>query len=206
MNLTTECPNQSSNTCAVSCQDPTQSNQCILLTALLIDGSPCGQFPPSFYFSPNGITGYGGICASGKCQSNGLFSTAKVIVIPPLHQRAYSPHRPYVHQAWFTQNLQIAIPVAVVAGLVAVLILWFLGRGAFRLPHRPAETKPPLFFNSFVGMLSGTTRLPHQSYDGTHGSGPTDAAPGELRWSSYGIWSSCGIWSWVRGTTFFWSR
>ncbi|KAJ7785669.1 Metallo-peptidase family M12-domain-containing protein [Mycena metata] len=107
MNLTTECPNQSSNTCAVSCQDPTQSNQCILLTALLIDGSPCGQFPPSFYFSPNGITGYGGICASGKCQSNGLFSTAK---------------------AWFTQNLQIAIPVAVVAGLVAVLILWFLGR------------------------------------------------------------------------------
>lgn len=42
MNLTKECPNQSSNTCQVSCQDPTQSNQCILLTALLVDGSPCG--------------------------------------------------------------------------------------------------------------------------------------------------------------------
>ncbi|KAJ7652010.1 zinc metalloprotease [Mycena polygramma] len=88
MNLTQECPNTSSQTCQVSCQDPTQSNQCILLTALLVDGSPCG---------------YGGICASGKCQSNGLLSTAK---------------------AWFTQNLQIAIPVAIVAGLVAILLLW----------------------------------------------------------------------------------
>ncbi|KAJ7451147.1 zinc metalloprotease [Mycena latifolia] len=88
MNLTRECPNQSSNTCQVSCQDPSQSNQCILLTALLIDGSPCG---------------YGGVCASGKCQSSGLISTAK---------------------AWFVQNLQIAIPVAIVAGLVALVLLW----------------------------------------------------------------------------------
>jgi len=90
MNLTKECPNQSSNTCQVSCQDPTQANQCILLTALLIDGSPCG---------------YGGVCASGKCQSSGLISTAK---------------------AWFVQNLQIGIPVAVVAGLIAIVLLWFI--------------------------------------------------------------------------------
>ncbi|KAJ6626970.1 Metallo-peptidase family M12-domain-containing protein [Mycena sp. CBHHK59/15] len=74
MNLTTECPNHNDNTCQVSCQDPTHSNQCILLTALLIDGSPCG---------------YGGVCASGKCQSSGLISTAK---------------------AWFVQNLQIRLP------------------------------------------------------------------------------------------------
>jgi hypothetical protein len=80
MNLTKECPNQSSNTCQVSCQDPTQANQCILLTALLIDGSPCGQL---LHFilrsSPNSKPGYGGVCASGKCQSSGLISTAKAI-------------------------------------------------------------------------------------------------------------------------------
>ncbi|KAK7064765.1 zinc metalloprotease [Favolaschia claudopus] len=95
MNLSKPCPNPG-NTCQVSCQDPTKANQCILLTALLVDGSPCG---------------YGGVCASGRCQSNGLFSTAK---------------------AWFTQNLQIAIPVAIVAGLVALLILWLLVRAMLR--------------------------------------------------------------------------
>jgi len=96
MNLTTACPTQSSSTCQVSCQDPTQSNQCILLTALLVDGSPCG---------------YGGVCASGKCQSSGLISTAK---------------------AWFTQNLQIAIPVAIVAGLIALVIIYWLGSALLR--------------------------------------------------------------------------
>ncbi|KAJ7071593.1 zinc metalloprotease, partial [Mycena amicta] len=96
MNLTQACPNQGSGTCQVSCQDPKQTDQCIVLTALLVDGSPCG---------------YGGVCASGQCQSNGLFSTAK---------------------AWFVQNLQIAIPVAIVAGLVAILIIWFLIRSLYR--------------------------------------------------------------------------
>ncbi|KAJ6573929.1 zinc metalloprotease [Mycena vulgaris] len=96
MNLTTECPNQSSSTCQVSCQDPTQSNQCILLTALLVDGSPCG---------------YAGFCASGKCQSTGLLSTAK---------------------AWFMKNLQIAIPIAVVAGLISIVLLWVIGSAILR--------------------------------------------------------------------------
>ncbi|KAF7306416.1 Zinc metalloprotease [Mycena indigotica] len=92
MNLTRACPSTGSGTCQVSCQDPRRADQCIVLTALLVDGSPCG---------------YGGICASGQCQSNGLFSTAK---------------------AWFTQNLQIAIPVSIVAGLFAILIIWALIR------------------------------------------------------------------------------
>ncbi|KAJ7771946.1 zinc metalloprotease, partial [Mycena maculata] len=96
MNLTSGCPNQSSATCQVSCQDPTQANQCILLTALLVDGSPCG---------------YGGVCATGKCQSAGLITTAK---------------------AWFVQNLQIAIPIAVVAGLLGLVILWFMGKALWR--------------------------------------------------------------------------
>ncbi|KAJ7630404.1 zinc metalloprotease [Roridomyces roridus] len=97
MNLTRACPSQSSDSCQVSCQDPTQANQCILLSAMLVDGSPCG---------------YGGVCASAKCQSSGLISTAK---------------------AWFTQNLQIAIPVAIVAGLIALVILYWFGSCASSL-------------------------------------------------------------------------
>ena len=34
----------------------------------------------------------------------------------------------FLLQAWYTQNLQISIPVTVVAGLVAILVLWFLIR------------------------------------------------------------------------------
>lgn len=44
MNLQNACPNQNQNAnCQVSCQDPTQANQCIILQAPLIDGSPCGK-------------------------------------------------------------------------------------------------------------------------------------------------------------------
>ncbi|KAJ7480067.1 zinc metalloprotease, partial [Mycena galericulata] len=126
MNLTTACPTQSSSTCQVSCQDPTQSNQCILLTALLVDGSPCG---------------YGGICASGKCQSSGLISTAK---------------------AWFTQNLQIAIPVSIVAGLITLILLWWIGRSLLRCcrgrPSYPVAPVPDMRhqrLGSQDGMSSG---------------------------------------------------
>ncbi|KAF7319827.1 Zinc metalloprotease [Mycena kentingensis (nom. inval.)] len=120
MNLTRACPNTGSSSCQVSCQDPRSSNQCIVLTALLVDGSPCG---------------YGGVCASGSCQSNGLFSTAK---------------------AWFVQNLQIAIPVAVVAGLVALLIIWFLVRSLYRCcAGRPKYPVTPI-------MAQMPPQAPHQ--------------------------------------------
>ncbi|KAF7340165.1 Zinc metalloprotease [Mycena venus] len=163
MNLTKACPNQSSNTCQVSCQDPTEANQCILLTALLVDGSPCG---------------YGGICASGNCQSNGLFSTAK---------------------AWFTQNLQIAIPVAIVAGLVAILLLWFIGSALLRCCRgRPGYDKYPTPIMPPQGPDMRHQRL--GSYEGSAPSGPmgigagppspgpvrltTTAARPELLWSA----------------------
>lgn len=37
----------------------------------------------------------------------------------------------FLLQAWYTQNLQISIPVTVVAGLVAILILSFIIRSEF---------------------------------------------------------------------------
>ncbi|KAK0478151.1 hypothetical protein IW261DRAFT_1482183 [Armillaria novae-zelandiae] len=43
MNLTTGCSNRNDQTCQISCQDPSNSNQCVLLSSLLIDGSPCGM-------------------------------------------------------------------------------------------------------------------------------------------------------------------
>lgn len=54
MNLTKACPQAGDKSCQVSCQDPTTSNQCILLQASLIDGSPCG---------------YGGSCKNMSCQA-----------------------------------------------------------------------------------------------------------------------------------------
>ncbi|ESK98122.1 zinc metalloprotease [Moniliophthora roreri MCA 2997] len=93
MGLKNACPNRGDNTCQISCQDPQRANSCVLLSSLLIDGSPCG---------------YGGTCVSGRCQSGSLLDTAK---------------------AWYTQNLQIAIPVTVVAGIIVLLFLFAIIRG-----------------------------------------------------------------------------
>lgn len=96
MGLKDACPSRGDTSCQLSCQDPTKVNQCVALTSLLIDGSPCG---------------YGGTCLSGKCQSSGFLDTAK---------------------AWYTQNLQISIPVTVVVGIIALLILWAIARSIAR--------------------------------------------------------------------------
>ncbi|KAG7450771.1 uncharacterized protein BT62DRAFT_943672 [Guyanagaster necrorhizus] len=96
MNLTTACSNRNDQTCQISCQNPSNSNQCVLLSSLLIDGSPCG---------------YGGMCQSGTCQSGSALDTAK---------------------AWYTQNLQIAIPVTVVVGFIVLALLWVLIRSIRR--------------------------------------------------------------------------
>jgi len=150
MNLTQACPNQGSATCQVSCQDPHQSGQCIVLTALLLDGSPCG---------------YGGVCASGNCQSNGIFSTAK---------------------AWFVQNPQIAIPVAVVAGLVALLIVWFICSALYRCcvgrPNKYPVTTAPMMMPPGQDMRHA--RLGSNEYQNPYqyGSVPPGAPP--PGWSS----------------------
>ncbi|PPQ90437.1 hypothetical protein CVT25_014955 [Psilocybe cyanescens] len=55
--------------------------------------------------------GYAGTCLAGKCQSADFLDTAK---------------------AWYVQNLTISIPITVVAGLVAILLLWAIYRGLSR--------------------------------------------------------------------------
>ncbi|KAI0063137.1 hypothetical protein BV25DRAFT_1907244 [Artomyces pyxidatus] len=61
MNLRQACPSPNKS-CQVSCQDPTRSDQCVILDSNLVDGSPCG---------------YGGTCANGSCQAGNLLDTAK---------------------------------------------------------------------------------------------------------------------------------
>ncbi|KII86485.1 hypothetical protein PLICRDRAFT_44079 [Plicaturopsis crispa FD-325 SS-3] len=46
--------------------------------------------------------GFGGMCMKGNCQPGSLFDTAK---------------------SWYIQNLQIAIPVSIVAGIIALVII-----------------------------------------------------------------------------------
>ena len=90
MNLQKACPSQNDKSCQVSCQDPTTSNQCVVLQSQLVDGSPCG---------------YGGSCQGGSCKAGSALDTLK---------------------SWYRQNLQIAIPVTVVGGIVVLVILWFI--------------------------------------------------------------------------------
>jgi hypothetical protein len=110
MNLQNACPNQNNPNCQVSCQDPTQSNQCVVLQSQLIDGSPCG---------------YGGMCSKGSCQPGSFLDMAK---------------------AWYTQNLQISIPVTVVVGIVLLLLLYGIYRGLRRCcgGARARSTEPAL--------------------------------------------------------------
>ncbi|KAG9088315.1 hypothetical protein FRC06_002104 [Ceratobasidium sp. 370] len=62
LNLTRACPSRNDRSCQVSCQDPRASNQCIVLQANLVDGSPCG---------------YGGTCNNGECKAGSAIETAK---------------------------------------------------------------------------------------------------------------------------------
>ncbi|KAG8781977.1 hypothetical protein FRB91_011264 [Serendipita sp. 411] len=61
LNLTKACPNSSDSSCQVSCQDPKNPSQCVVLNSQLIDGSPCG---------------YGGTCITGNCKPGTLVQTA----------------------------------------------------------------------------------------------------------------------------------
>jgi len=90
MGFHTSCPNHGDTSCQVSCQDTTKANTCVLLGALLVDGSPCG---------------YGGTCSSGKCLPGNLMAQIK---------------------AWYTQNLQIAIPATIAAAILFLSLLWIL--------------------------------------------------------------------------------
>ncbi|KAF9652066.1 hypothetical protein BDM02DRAFT_3162133 [Thelephora ganbajun] len=115
LGLTKACPTKNDRSCQVSCQDPRTANQCVVLQTQLVDGSPCG---------------YGGTCLSGNCHSGSAWDTFTV-------RRPLALHRPrgadvVPCQAWYTENLQISIPVTVVAGLFVLMMIAYCFKVAFR--------------------------------------------------------------------------
>jgi len=48
LNLTTACPSSAAATCQISCQDPRNPSQCVVLNSQLVDGSPCGEHSSVF--------------------------------------------------------------------------------------------------------------------------------------------------------------
>ncbi|KAL1940653.1 hypothetical protein VTO73DRAFT_8088 [Trametes versicolor] len=79
--------------------------------------------------------GYGGMCYSGTCKPGSWWDTFK---------------------SWYVHNLQIAIPVTVVVGIIVLVIIWAISRCIFRscrskpksverLPSYPGT--PPMNFN-----------------------------------------------------------
>ena len=61
------------------------------------------------------LLGYGGTCSKGVCETGGILATAR---------------------AWYLQNLQISIPVTIVAGIVALMLIWGLITGIRRCCRR----------------------------------------------------------------------
>ncbi|KAI0757575.1 Metallo-peptidase family M12-domain-containing protein [Daedaleopsis nitida] len=62
MGLKQACPSNNDKSCQVSCQDPSNSNQCVVLQSTLVDGSPCG---------------YGGMCQGGNCKPGSFLDMFK---------------------------------------------------------------------------------------------------------------------------------
>jgi hypothetical protein len=85
LNLTTACPSSAAATCQVSCQDPQNPSQCVVLNSQLVDGSPCGEHKRESPGCSNRAAGYGGTCYSGNCHAGTFLQTA--IVRHCLHSR-----------------------------------------------------------------------------------------------------------------------
>ena len=89
----------------------------------------------------------------------------------------------FLLQAWYTQNLQISIPVTVVAGLVAIIFLWFLIRSKFADLERSCDkeillipTSLFIFFSSYYDRRETLLRQPKET---GFSSGASDSTDGE---------------------------
>ncbi|KIJ39868.1 hypothetical protein M422DRAFT_60640 [Sphaerobolus stellatus SS14] len=109
--------------------------------------------------------GYGGMCMSGKCQSGTLFDTAK---------------------SWYLSNLQISIPVTVVAGVTFLLLLYFLIRCMVSCCRRPDSIEPalkaarPQRLNSWIGPPPPNAQIQRQA--SRPGVAPTRQMGAERVW------------------------
>ncbi|KAI0825392.1 Metallo-peptidase family M12B Reprolysin-like-domain-containing protein [Trametes gibbosa] len=92
--------------------------------------------------------GYGGTCDSGTCTPGSWWDTFK---------------------SWYVHNLQISVPVTVVVGIVALLILWGIARCIFCRRPKPKSVErlssypgaPPMNFNSSAMVAQPTMYGPN---------------------------------------------
>ncbi|KAI0043892.1 hypothetical protein FA95DRAFT_335184 [Auriscalpium vulgare] len=96
--------------------------------------------------------GYGGTCLNSKCQAGSLLDTAK---------------------AWYVQNLQISIPVTIVAALILILLLYWIASclcgGRPPPPMTYAQTVPQ---PRSMGPAPAFVRIPSQTGGGPSAPGP----------------------------------
>ncbi|CAL1697050.1 unnamed protein product [Somion occarium] len=129
--------------------------------------------------------GYGGTCVSGNCQSGSFLDTAK---------------------SWYTSNLQISIPVTIVAAVVLLLVIWGVIaaiRGCIRgSPSRRRrdmrklsswDGPPPVVFNAggprMAQMSVPPSIPPYATRPTVPGQGPAPMTPqGHTRYHSSGSW------------------
>ncbi|KAF9004158.1 hypothetical protein BDZ89DRAFT_1080658 [Hymenopellis radicata] len=93
--------------------------------------------------------GYGGTCQSGSCKSGSALDTAL---------------------SWYRQNLQIAIPVTIVVGLIVLAILYYILRALWRCMTGRRGAKPVA---TVVGANPTYSRLRHERLESFDRAVPT---------------------------------
>jgi len=135
MNLTQGCPTKGDTSCQLVCQDPSNNQQCIILQAQLIDGSPCG---------------YGGQCHAGQCKSGSILDTFKAW------------YRQNLNIA-IPATIGVAIVIILILGGIARCLLRCRRRrtlNAQRLPSYPTTPQPGEFHNAAENVWIPPPRRP----------------------------------------------
>jgi hypothetical protein len=68
LNINKQCPFQE-DSCSISCADPTDSQNCLVLSGMFLDGTECGL---------------AGFCRAGKCEGSGLGKHLPLPHVPQL--------------------------------------------------------------------------------------------------------------------------
>lgn len=114
LGVTESCPFQQ-DTCQVTCEDPSDPGNCLVLSGMFLDGTECG------------LAGY---CEKGVCISTGACKVFYAIFWHVLFLTLWLPSLVNTINAWVDQHKQIAIPVFLFGSLIILSalagILWFL--------------------------------------------------------------------------------
>lgn len=115
-NISEQCSFQK-DSCLISCTDPKDPRNCLMLSGMFLDGTECG------------LAGY---CEKGSCISTGACkSMMKTLCFAVL----ISSDLVNTLKAWTDQNKPIAIPVFIFGSIGVLMIIFWIG-WYFRRRHR----------------------------------------------------------------------